>query len=132
MLAVAAALALHHCPPACQAGIIANMVREAGPGLDPTASSRLGEGLGGWAGPRRRNARAALGRRWGDGYAQIDRIFEELRELGVLPRLLAERDPARAAAVYFHGFLWPDPRKPVPAGCERRAREIYREIGGLK
>lgn len=130
MLALIAALAVHHCPPACAAGIAANIEREVGPTLDPTASSRLGEGFGAWTGKRRRRARAILGRRWGDGRAQIGHIFTELREFGTLDRLLAATDPARAAEIFFHGYLWPDPRKPVPAGCERRAVEIYREVGG--
>ena len=130
MLALIAALAVYHCPPACAAGIAANVEREVGPGLDPTASSRLGEGFGAWTGKRRQRARAVLGHRWGDGGAQIVHIFAELREFGTLDRLLAERDPARAAEIFFHGYLWPDRRRPVPIGCERRAREIYREIGG--
>lgn len=133
MLAIVAYLATaHHCQLPCAAGLIAHFEREVGPALDPTASSRLGEGFGAWTGKRRKRARAVLGRCWSDGKAQIDHIFTELRELGILPRLLPERDPARAAAIFFHGYLWPDPRKPVPAGCERRAVEIYRSVWGTR
>src|ERR1700681_241360 len=123
MLALVAVLATHHCPPSCAAGMIANFERETGPQLDPSASSRLGEGLGAWTGKRRRRARAVLREHWGEGEAQITHIFTELRELHVLDRLLVEPNPERAAEIFFHGFLWPDPHKPVPKGCEHRARE---------
>ncbi len=123
-LALASWLSLHGCSAACGAGIIANLERESG--LDPAASSRTGVGLPGWAGPRRRRMQRLLGAGWRDGVSQLRHIVVELGEFGVRDRLFGETDPGQAAMLFFHGFEWPDPKKPLPAGCARRALELYR------
>lgn len=119
-------LAFHGCPLPCAAGVVANFERESGPGLDPTANNRMGQGLPGWAGPRRHRMRAALGMRWTDGYAQLEYMMTEGPWLAIRDRMAAARDPAAAAAIFFSGFEWPGRR--VPAKTVRRARVIYREM----
>ncbi len=123
VLGLVAYLASQGCALPCSAGIIANLERESR--LNPAALSVTGAGLPQWSGKRRARLFATLGARWRDAHLQLHHMVIELGEFGIKDRLFAERDPARAARIFFSGFEMPG-RRP-PALCERRAREIYRE-----
>lgn len=142
MLAIVAWLAAHGCAAPCAAGLIAGFEREAGPNLDPGAHSRLGAGLPGWAGPRRRRMMQALGARWTDANAQLGHLWVELSEIdargrplrarhpNLLAALTAQTDPARATELFFSAFQMPGHR--APTRTVRRARQIYEMIKDMK
>ena len=126
MLAIVTYLATQGCGLPCASGLLANFVTEVGPGLDPCTISHSGIGLPQWAGHRKRRMMATLGHRWCQIDAQLGFVFTELREMGLLDRLLRATDPAEAARIFMHGFE--RPRSRDPRHRMAKARSIYREL----
>lgn len=131
-MALAIAGALHLAAPAChapcQAALIANAEFEAGPALNPCATSRSGVGLWQLAGEHRRRFLARHGAHWCSIPAQVEYVVQALTEMGIAPRLFAERDPGRAASIVMIEFE--RPRNRDPSRRMRRAAELYRELLG--
>ena len=126
MLAIVTYLAAHGCGLPCSAGLLANFVTEAGPSLDPCIINQVQAGLAQWQGARRRRLFATLGNRWCQIDAQLGFVFTELREMGVLDRLLRATDPGEAARMFMLDFE--RPRNRNPGGRMAKARDIYREL----
>ena len=69
---------------------------------------------------------ALLGNRWCQIDAQLGFVFTELREMGLLDRLLRATDPGQAAEIFMRRFERPwntDAR-----GRRAKAWAIYREL----